>query len=89
MSVLCIVVVGTDNIVQTVVNSASDCSALGINTFVAVSSQQSQPTLQDIFAMPLTSDLQTMWMLGFGLPIICYLTAWSMGILISMFKTRY
>jgi hypothetical protein len=47
------------------------------------------PTLQDIFTMPIASDLAQMWFLGFGLPVICYLTAWGYGVVINWFNERH
>jgi len=47
------------------------------------------PTLTDIFTMPLAEDLQQMWMLGFSLPIITYLTAWGYGVVINWFNEKY
>jgi hypothetical protein len=41
------------------------------------STYTSLPTMADVFAMPLQADLQTLWMTGFALPVICYLTAWA------------
>jgi hypothetical protein len=67
-----------------IVNTISDCTT----GFVVEIATTSQPTLQDIFAIPLEADLQNMWMAGFGTPIICYLTAWSINVLIDMFNTR-
>jgi len=49
----------------------------------------SGPTLTDIFTMPVAEDLQQMWMLGFSLPIIAYLTAWSYGVVINWFNEKY
>ncbi|MBE0471332.1 MAG: hypothetical protein IBX55_17700 [Methyloprofundus sp.] len=46
----------------------------------------SAPTLYDLFNVPLVEDVQTMFMLGFGLPIIAYLTAWAYGTLINWFN---
>lgn len=39
--------------------------------------QVNDPSLQDVFAIPLASDLQSMWMTGFALPVILYLVAWA------------
>jgi len=47
------------------------------------------PTLTDIFTMPVAEDLQQMWMLGFSLPIITYLTAWGYGVVINWFNEKY
>ncbi len=44
------------------------------------------PTLYDLFNVPLVSDLQTMFMTGFGLPIIAYLASWAFGALINWFN---
>lgn len=44
------------------------------------------PTLSSIFAVPLASDLQSMWMIGFSLPVIFYLTAWAYQTVISFFR---
>lgn len=35
------------------------------------------PTFQDVFAVPLAPDLQTMWMIPFAVIMICYLSAWA------------
>jgi hypothetical protein len=35
------------------------------------------PTLQDIFVVPAAQDLQTMWMAGFALPVVCYIVSWA------------
>jgi len=49
----------------------------------------SEPTLMDIFTIPLAGDLQQMWMLGFSLPIITYLTTWGYGVVINWFNEKY
>ena len=43
----------------------------------SVAEYTEQPTLIDIFNMPIAEDLQQAFMLGFGLPIIAYLTSWA------------
>lgn len=43
-------------------------------------------TLSDIFSVPASPDVATVWMFGFSLPIICYLAAWGFGIVVNMFK---
>lgn len=35
------------------------------------------PNFQDVFAVPLASDLQTLWMIPFAIIMICYLSAWA------------
>lgn len=46
------------------------------------------PTLQDIFNIPVASDMLQMWELGFGLPILCYLVAWGYGTVINFFNDK-
>ncbi len=46
----------------------------------------SYPTLVDIFTMPTASDLGQMWLIFFALPLICYLTAWGLGVVVNFFK---
>lgn len=75
---------GDSVLLGSVVNTISDCTT----GFVVEIATTTQPTLQDIFAIPLSADLQTMWMSGFGTPVICYLTAWGINALIDMFNTR-
>lgn len=45
------------------------------------------PTLSSLFAVPLASDLQSMWMAGFSLPLIVYLVAWAYQTVIN-FATK-
>lgn len=37
-------------------------------------------------SIPNSADVAQAWMLGFGLPMICFLAAWGFGVVISMFK---
>ena len=46
------------------------------------------PTLSTIFNQPLAGDLGQMWLIGFSLPIIIYLSAWAFGEVISFVKDR-
>lgn len=41
------------------------------------------PTLFDIFSQPLAEDLATMWATGFSLPLIVYLSAWALGVVVN------
>lgn len=59
----------------------------GIMTY-ATGASSASATLTDIFSMPVSEDLQQMWMLGFGLPIITYLTAWGYGVVINWFNEK-
>lgn len=76
---------------QTPVDSIAQCLAIDSSAYVMASVQTlaTQPTLQDIFAMPLVSDWQTMWLIGFGTPIFCYLLSHLWQVLIGMFNTPY
>jgi hypothetical protein len=66
-----------------------ECSVNWIVTNVAPVVQQAQPTLQDIFSIPVAPDLLKAWELGFGLPILCYMTAWAFGSLINFFDPKH
>jgi hypothetical protein len=41
------------------------------------------PTLQEIFTMPLASDLGAIWLVGYSLPIIIHLTAWGLDYVVK------
>lgn len=40
-------------------------------------------TLDQLFNVPIVEDLQTAFMLGFGLPITCYLVSWGYQVVIN------
>lgn len=42
--------------------------------------------LNAAFTNPPPSDIQTAFMAGFALPMICYLTAWAFGSVINFIK---
>ena len=46
------------------------------------------PTLQDIFSIPVAADLGQMWLVGFSLPLIIYLTAWALGVVVNFINTK-
>ena len=50
---------------------------------IDASTYTSLPTLVDVFAVPLQSDLQSLWMTGFALPVIVYLSSWAYQSVIS------
>lgn len=87
---LCISLLGSGS--QTPVNSVAECSAIDPAAFVATSvtklASDTGPTLQDIFSIPASADLQTMWELGFELPVLCYLVAWAYGTVIEFMDSR-
>lgn len=41
----------------------------------------------DVFSVPIANDLQELWMVGFSLPLIVYLTCWAYGVVINWFRT--
>ena len=76
---------------QTAVDSIAACLSINPDAYMFSSASllAQQPTLLDIFNIPISSDLLQMWELGFGLPILCYLTAWGYGSVINFFDKRY
>lgn len=44
------------------------------------------PTLTDVFSMPVSADLTTMWMTGFALPLIVYISSWALQIVVGFVK---
>ena len=83
MSFLCIEITSNSKANYSTVTDVNDCSG-----FIAQTAEryQATPTLYDLFTIPLESDLQAMFMLGFGLPVIAYLASWSFGVLINWFN---
>lgn len=45
--------------------------------------------LSMFFATPTTEDIQQAFMVGFGLPLTCYLTAWAFQSVIVFLNSRY
>lgn len=82
---LCIVVNETGGLQQSTTQTIDTCTTYVLST---AQEYQSLPTLTDIFTMPIAADLQQMWMLGFSMPIIAYLTAWGYGVVINWFKEK-
>ena len=76
---------------QIAVTTIQQCLAIDANAFIAQSAATlaTQPTLQDIFSTPLAADLLQAWQLGFGLPMLCYMTAWAYGSLINFFESKH
>lgn len=81
MTFLCIG--GAPQFQKSIVTDVNDC--LGYIVESSTRYQQT-PTLYDLFTIPLVDDLRTMFMLGFGLPIIAYLTSWGYGMVINWFN---
>lgn len=85
---LCVVVTNSGGINLSTTQTIDTCTTYVLGT---AQDYASLPTLTDIFTMPLAGDLSQMWMLGFSMPIITYLTAWGYGVVINWFsdKKRY
>jgi hypothetical protein len=81
-SYLCFAAAGT---AEGIVFNISDCTS----GFVVEIATTVQPTLQDIFNIPVSADLLQAWELGFGLPVLCYMTAWAFGSLINFFDSKH
>lgn len=79
----CVVVDAITNALIATSTAVDSCT-----TYVVMdaSTYHSQPTLAEVFAMPVAGDMQSMWMLGFGLPVICYLVSWAYQTVIAMFN---
>lgn len=45
-------------------------------------------TIEQLFNFPLSEDLNQAWLLGFGLPMICYLVCWGYGVVVNFFKPQ-
>jgi len=69
-----------------IVDTVAECIAIDPQAYTVLSAASiaDQPSMQDIFAIPLAEDMVQMWSLGFGLPMICYLSAWGFGVLLNM-----
>jgi len=69
-------------------STIAECLAIDPTGFVSLSaaSMAEQPSMQDIFAIPLAEDMAQMWSLGFGLPMTCYLVAWGFGVILNMLR---
>jgi len=72
----------------TPVDTVAECIAIDPQAYIALSaaSMADQPSLQNIFAIPLAEDMTQMWSLGFGLPMTCYLVAWGFGVILNMLR---
>lgn len=57
-------------------------------TVVQAGDQTLTAIIQQALEIPTQAQLQEMWMAGFALPVICYLTAWSYQVLISWFDEK-
>ncbi len=81
---LCITTAGA----QSSVTSIQSCLSLDPDGYIAMSAAAlaDQPTLQDIFAIPLAEDMVQMWSLGFGLPMTCFLSAWGFGVVLNFLR---
>lgn len=65
--------------------SISDCTGY---ILMDVVDYTNYPTLSAIFDIPITSDLQTVWMLGFGLPMIVFLSSWALNQVVTFINSK-
>lgn len=45
--------------------------------------------LNAVFSTPDGADIAAAFMVGIGLPLVCYLTAWGYGAVVNTFGRRY
>jgi|GEM_PF-4568112 len=66
------------------------CQAEGFTTaqVLQVGDQTLTAIIQQALEIPAQEQLEQMWMAGFVLPVICYLTAWSYQFVIGWFNER-
>ncbi|MBD9357494.1 hypothetical protein [Methylomonas albis] len=87
MSYLCLAVSPSGAVSGVEVAAANSCTSA---EYIAVMAQgyTDAPTLTDLFAIPIADDLQQAFMIGFALPVICYLTAWAYQSVIGWFEKK-
>lgn len=85
MTYLCLQV--DAGLVYSEVAAIADCPA---TAYIGVPQSQYSdlPSLTAIFTIPVADDLQQMWMTGFAVPVICYLTAWAFQSVIGWFENK-
>ena len=66
--------------------SVADCTGY---LLLDASEYSDFPTLQSIFQIPLAEDLAQLWAVGFSLPVIIYLSAWGLGVVINWFRPSH
>lgn len=44
--------------------------------------------LSSLFSTPDSEELAALWSIGFVLPMSCFLIAWTVGIVVSMLRTK-
>lgn len=50
--------------------------------------QSASLTVAELFAVPATPDLQTVFMSGMSLPLILYLVAWAFGVVLNFINEK-
>lgn len=81
--------------------AAVECVVIGAGGALEIATAETPPacsefviaaagevTLADLFTIPVQADLQQAFMLGFGLPMIVYLSAWALGQVVRFINTR-
>lgn len=64
---------------------AIDALTVSVDNLTA-STNAMDSILSNVFAIPLSSDFAALYGLGLTLPVGCFLVAWGVGKLLSMFK---
>lgn len=82
---LCVVVETTGLNAGYLKQSSTPVSSCADYVMMSATEYQELPTLIDVFTFPVAEDLQQMWMTGFSLPVIAYLTAWAYACVINWF----
>ncbi|AEF99483.1 hypothetical protein [Methylomonas methanica] len=78
----------------TPINNLADaityCQSQGYATaqVLQVGDQTLTAVIQQALEIPPQAQLQELWMAGFALPIICYLTAWGYQTVIAWFEEK-
>lgn len=64
------------------------CSSVNLpeTTVIQAGDQTLTAVIQQALEIPPVEDLQQIWMTGFALPVICYLTAWGFQTVIAWFE---
>lgn len=74
---------------QLIIDGAFDASLCADGyALLSANEYMDVPTLAALFSLPETASLQEAFIAGFSLPVICYLTAWSYGVVINWFNDR-
>lgn len=75
--------------ISNLIDAEAYCQTQGMTAkVIQVGDQTLTAIIQQVMEIPIQTDLQQIWMTGFALPVICYLTAWGFQTVIGWFDTR-